>query len=171
MTPVRVEIFNATSDLAISRRGKNKNGETAMLPSAQGPIDPNLWIMKLTPENGSAPAVIFSYACHPVLAYGFNFSAISADFPGIARNVLREKLGENVHAQFVQGLAGDVRPRIVADVKNNRFRAPTPSDLQKAGTDLANDVLSALQSEGEFVAGYRWRRRPAISATGQTACT
>lgn len=152
MTPVQVEIFNGNSDLAMNRRGKNKKGETAMLPNAQGPIDPNLWIMKLTPENGNAPAVVFSYACHPVLAYGFNFSAISADFPGVARNVLREKLGKNVHAQFVQGLAGDVRPRIVADLKNNRFRAPTPADLQKAGTDLAKDILTALKSQGETLA-------------------
>jgi hypothetical protein len=152
MAPVKVEIFNGTSQIAINRRGKNKKGDTAMLPSAKNPYDEKLWVMKLTPENGSAPAVIFSYACHPVLVYGFNFSAISADFPGVARNVLREKLGQKVHAQFVQGLAGDVRPRIVADLKNNRFRASTPADLKKAGTDLANDILSTLKSSGETLA-------------------
>ena len=151
MTPVKVEIFDGTSQVAINRRGKNKKGETAMLPNANAPFDEKLWVMKLTPENGSSPAVIFSYACHPVLAYGFNFSAISADFPGVARNVLREKLGEKVHAQFVQGLAGDVRPRVVADLKKNGFRAPTPADLQKAGTDLANDVLAALKNKGEIL--------------------
>jgi neutral ceramidase len=151
IAPVKMEVFNGTSEIAINRRGKNKKGETAMLPNASGPFEEKLWVMKLTPENGKSPAVIFSCACHPVLAYGFNFSALSADFPGVARNVLREKLGEKVHAQFVQGLAGDARPRIVADLKNNRFRAPTPDDLKKTGTDLANAVLSALKNNGEIL--------------------
>lgn len=149
VAPVKVEVFNGTSQIAINRRGKNKKGETAMLPNASGPFDPKLWVMKLTPEDGKNPAVIFSYACHPVITYGFNFSAISADFPGVARKVIREKLGEKVHAQYVQGLAGNVRPRAVADLKNNRFRSATPGDLKKAGNDLGNDVLSALESQGE----------------------
>jgi hypothetical protein len=151
VSSVKVEVFSGTSEVAINRRGKNKKGDTAMLPNVNGPFDKKLWVMKLTPENGRSPAIIFSYACHPVIAYGFNFSAISADFPGVARNALREKLGEKIHAQFVQGLAGDVRPRIVADLKNNRFRTPTPDDLQKAGTDLADDVLSALKNKGEIL--------------------
>jgi hypothetical protein len=151
MTPVKVEVFNGTSEIAINGRGKNKIGETSLLPNANGLFDEKLWVMKLTPDNEKPPAVIFSYACHPVITYGFNYSAISADFPGVARNVLREKLGPKTHAQFVQGLAGNVRPRIVADLKNNRFRKPTPDDLQKAGTDLANDVLSALESKGEVL--------------------
>jgi hypothetical protein len=151
MTPVQVKIFEGVSEIAINRRGKNKKGETAMLPNANGPFDEKLWVMKLSPENGKSPAVVFSYACHPVIAYGFNYSAISADFPGVARNILRKELGAKVHAQFVQGLAGNVRPRIVADLENNRFRKPTPDDLQKAGTGLANDVLSALKSNGEVL--------------------
>lgn len=151
MTPVRVEIFDGNSEVAINRRGKNKQGKRGIIPDLNGPFDEKLWVMKLSPENRKPPAVIFSYACHPVIAYGFNYSAISADFPGVARNILREKLGEEIHAQFVQGLAGDVRPRVVADLKNNRFRAATPDDLQKAGTDLANDVLTALKSKGEIL--------------------
>ena len=62
---------------------------------------------------------------------GFSLAVKSADFPGVAREVLREKLGRKVHTQFVQGLAGDVRPRAVADLANNRFRAATPDDLKK----------------------------------------
>jgi hypothetical protein len=151
LTPVKVEVFNGVSEIAINRRGKNRFGKRGIIPDANGPFDKNLWVMKLTPQNGTAPAILFSYACHPVLVYGFNYSAVSADFPGVARKVLREKFGEKIHAQFVQGFAGDVRPRIVADLKNNRFRASTPDDLQKAGTELANDISSALKNDGKVL--------------------
>ncbi len=150
MTPVKVEVFEGTSDVGINRRGKNKQGVRAIVPDPAGPFDEKVWVMKLSPTNGVDPALVFSYACHPVIVYGYNFSAISADFPGVARNVLREKLGK-VHTQFVQGLAGDVRPRVVADLKNKRFRTSTPDDLQKAGKDLADDVLSALRKNGEIL--------------------
>src|SRR5439155_13473320 len=115
----------------------------------KSPYDERVWVLKLTPKDGSAPAVIFSYAYHPVIAYGFNFSAISADFPGVARNEVRKALGEKAHAQFVQGFAGNVRPRILADLENTRFRTSKPEDLQRAGKDLADAILAAMKSRGE----------------------
>jgi hypothetical protein len=98
--------------------------------------------------DGGAPAVIFSYACHAVIVYGYDLVAISADFPGVTRNVVREKLGGKAHVQFIQGLAGDVRPRVVADIEHNRFRPSTPADLEQGGEELAGDVLSALNGKG-----------------------
>jgi neutral ceramidase len=148
LTPVTVETFEGASKIGINRRGRNKQGKVGILPNPDGPINEKLWVMKLTPANGRAPAVLFSCACHPVLVYGYAGSAISADFPGVTRNTLRGKLGRDVHAQFIQGTAGDMRPRIVADVQNNRFRAPTPADLQQTGHDLATDVLATLNGPG-----------------------
>jgi hypothetical protein len=149
LKPVDAEVFTGKSEVGINRRNRNQQGVMTMLPNANAPFDEKVWILKLTPGDGSAPAVIFSYACHPVIAYGFNFSAISADFPGVARNELREALGDKTHAQFVQGFAGNVRPRIVADLEHNRFRASKPEDLERAGKDLAHAVLAATKSPGE----------------------
>src|SRR5437870_4556525 len=64
LAPVNVEVFEGKSEVGINRRGKNKQGQTTMLPSPKAPFDEKVWIMKVTPVNGSAPAVIFSYACH-----------------------------------------------------------------------------------------------------------
>ncbi len=147
LTPVKVETFDGKSRIGISRRGKNKKGETAMLPSATEPFDDNLWVLKLTPESGAAPAIIFSYACHPVIVYGNAGASLSADFPGAARRALRQQLGDKVHTQFVQGLAGDVRPRGLAEVEKNRFRISKPGDEIQVGTELANDVLSTLKNK------------------------
>jgi len=149
LQPVDVEVFEGKSDVGINRRGRNKAGKMTMLPNAASPYDEKVWVLKLIPKNGGAPAVIFSYACHAVLAYGYAYSAISADFPGVARETLKNELGEKAHTQFVQGFAGNIRPRIVADLENNRFRTPRPADVQKAGKDLADAVLAAMKKPGE----------------------
>ncbi|MGZ4963912.1 MAG: hypothetical protein ACXWC8_15250 [Limisphaerales bacterium] len=146
MHPVKAEVFEGKSEIAINRRGKNKDGTPAMRPNADGPIAEKLWILKLTPLDGTAPAVIFSYACHPVIVYTYAGAAISADFPGQAREALRKELGEKTHLQFVQGLAGDVRPRALADLQKNGFRTAKPDDAPNVGKQLAKDVLASLQS-------------------------
>jgi len=49
----------------------------------------------------------------------------------------------------VQGFAGNIRPRVVADVEHNRFRASKPEDLERAGKDLADAILTPMKSSGE----------------------
>src|SRR5205814_7400876 len=121
----------------------------SMIPNPDAPFEEKVWVLKLTPASGEAPAVIFSYACHPVIAYGYAYSAISADYPGVARNGLRAALGPKAHAQFVQGFAGDIRPRVLADLEKKRFRASKPEDLQTAGKNVSEAVLAALKAKGE----------------------
>jgi neutral ceramidase len=149
MQPVRVEVFQGSTEIGINRRGKNQQGRRAMIPDANGPFDDKVWVMRLTPENGGPPAVVFSCACHAVVTYGFDYRAISADFPGAARRLLREALGPKSHAQFVQGFAGDIRPRALADLDRGRFRASKPADLERAGRELTTAVLAALKTPGE----------------------
>ena len=152
LQPIKAEVFQGISQVGINRRSKNKQGVMGMLPNPDAPFEDKVWILKLTPTNAQPPAVIFSYACHPVIVYGYAYSAISADFPGATRKVLRERLGSGIHAQFVQGFAGDIRPRVVADLEQGRFRASKPADLQQVGNDLADAILAALKSPGEPLA-------------------
>jgi neutral ceramidase len=146
LQPVEVEVFQGTSQVGINRRGKNKQGRRGMLPDPAGPIDEHVWTMILTPQKGGPPAVVFSCACHPVIVYGYAFAAISADYPGAARKLLRESLGPKAHVQFVQGFAGNIRPRVLAAVDQGRFRASKPPDLEQAARDLASAVLAALKA-------------------------
>jgi neutral ceramidase len=150
MQPVKIEVFPGTSDIGINRRGKNKLGKRGILPDPKGPYDEKVWVMKLTPETGPV-AVIFSYACHPVIVYGYANAAISADYPGVARNAIREALGPKTHAQFVQGFAGNVRPRATADLEKGVFGRSSPAVLEKTGKDLAEAVLAAMKMRGKML--------------------
>ncbi len=149
MKPADVEVFTGTSNVGINRRGKTEDGKPGLLPNATGSYDQNVWVMKVTPKDGSAPAVIFSYACHAVIVYGFAPASVSGDFPAAARNRLKSTLGTNSHVQFVQGFAGNIRPRALADLEHNRFRASRPDDAAKVGGELAAAVIAAMKSPGK----------------------
>lgn len=149
MRPVRVEVFQGDTEIGINRRGQDQAGRRSMIPDAKGPFDDKVWVMRLTPGDAGPPAVVFSTACHAVIVYGYAYTAISADFPGVTRKLLREALGPASHAQFVQGFAGDIRPRTLADLEGGRFRKSKPADLEQAGRALSDIVLRALKSPGE----------------------
>lgn len=147
LQPVTVASYRGTSHVAINRRGRNKDGKVAMLPNPDGLIHDEVWALRLSPVKGGRSALLFAYACHPVIVYTHAPAAISADFPGVARQVLRERL-DAAHVQFLQGAAGNVRPRVLADLEKNRFRPAQPDDATRAGTQLAGDVLNSLQQPG-----------------------
>ncbi len=145
LKPVSVESCRSTSRFGVNRRGKAPNGKMAgMRPDADGPINETVWGLKLVPVDGSPAAFVFSYSCHPVIVYTYANSAISPDFPGRTRRLLREKLGA-AHVQFVQGTAGNIRPRVLADFDNGRFRPGTPEILERAADQLADDCLAAAR--------------------------
>jgi hypothetical protein len=153
LRPVEAQVFQGTTRIGINRRGKNEQGRTGILPDPKGPFDEKVWTLRLTPKDGGPPAVVFSCACHPVIVYGYAFAALSADFPGATRKLLRESLGPKAHAQFVQGFAGNIRPRILADLDKGRFRASKPGDVDRAARELADAVLAALKTPGERLSG------------------
>ena len=148
MRPVAVRVHRGTSDIGINRRRRNADGRMGMGPNPEGYINRDLWVMHLAAEDGRC--VLFNYGCHPVMVYSFAWDGISADFPGVCRKRLVETLGPNTHAQFIQGLAGNIRPRRLADA--DAFRKATPQDVAATGAQLADDVLAAMSAGGEELA-------------------
>lgn len=144
---VTVGVHRGHSSIGVNRRNRNEQGEMEMRPNADGTCNPDLWVLNLV--SASERAIVYSYGCHPVLVYGYAWNSLSADFVGISRRHLAGSFKEETHCQFIQGLAGNVRPRIVADYEANAFRKATPDEVQQTGTELANDVLSALEEPGD----------------------
>ncbi len=148
LAAAKVSVHRGLSDIGINRRRRDSAGQMDMGPDPEGFYNRDLWVLDV--EVGDARSIIFSYGCHPVLVYGYAYDSISADWPGVCRNRLQEALGGDVQAQFIQGLAGNVRPRQVADLDQGIFRKPTTAqDHMAAGAQLADDVLSALGTGGE----------------------
>ncbi|MBN1641245.1 MAG: hypothetical protein JXA09_08415 [Anaerolineae bacterium] len=149
MRPAVLSLHRGASHVGINRRNRNAQGVTVMAPNPAGVYNPDLWVYDITAREGGGRCVLFNYGCHPVIVYGYAWDGISADYPGECRRRLRAALGADTHCQFIQGLAGDVRPRVLADLDAHRFRKATPADLETAGAELAGDVLDALRSPGE----------------------
>lgn len=144
---VAVRVHLGNSQIGINRRNLGPDGGMDMRPNANGLCNPDLWVLDLQGEPGRA--VVYCYGCHPVLVYGYAWNALSADWVGVSRRRLAEELGAGTHCQFIQGMAGNIRPRIVSDFDANGFRKPTPEDVAHTGSELAADILSALEGPGE----------------------
>ena len=149
MQAVTISVHKGESRIGINRRNRDADGEMSMRPNANGLCNPDLWVLNLIGESGRA--VVYSYGCHPVLVYGFAWNALSADWVGVSRRQLATRLGEGSHCQFIQGMAGNVRPRIVSDFETNSFRPGRSEDVEETGLEIAADVLDALESGGEGI--------------------
>ncbi len=147
MLPVEVAIYQGVSDVAINRR-RPVGDNVKMAPNPDGHYNRDLWVLDLRGRSSGDRCVLFSYACHPVLVYRYARTSISPDYPGKCRKHLRAQLGESVHCQFMQSVAGNVRPRQVADLETGTFRNATPEDVETVGKQLANDIVTVLAGHG-----------------------
>ena len=66
---------------------------------------------------------------------------ISAEYPGVARRLLEEDI-DGAPTLFLQGTAGDVKPRQVAVADG--FRSGTFDDIEIVGAELAADVKRTM---------------------------
>ncbi len=111
-----------------------------------GSIDPSIGLLRLDREDGSPLAVLYNFACHPIMNPPSKGN--SADYPGYASKVIEESLGGGAMAFFVQGCCGDINPVRYKEVTR-------PADAEPLGTMLGASVLSALRkieakSEGKL---------------------
>ncbi|MDP6982187.1 MAG: hypothetical protein QGG05_03770 [Candidatus Latescibacteria bacterium] len=148
---VSVRVCHGSSAIGINRRRPDAEGVMGMGPNPEGLCNPDLWILDVQAHSGDGRCVLFSHGCHPVMVYGFSWQGISADWPGVCRGHLAQHLDGDVHAQFIQGLAGNVRPRQLADLAAGTFRVSEPDDYRETGRQIAEDAMATLDDEGEVL--------------------
>ncbi len=148
MVPVSIGVGTGYEDRIMeNRRLKLKDGNEWTIRHANplppdeevigvGPIDPEIGILRLNRENGKTLAVVYNFACHPY--QGIPSRRITADFPGIASQVIEDNLSEGTVALFLQGCSGDITTVLYKDVNN-------PRDAVSLGNMLGISTLQALK--------------------------
>ncbi len=114
--------------------GRNRHVNASGVPASPAVIDRTLDVLQVMDTNGKNLAIAFFHGCHAVF---LKSQAISADFPGIARNALEAVVGGT--ALFFQGYAGTVNPK--------------GEDMLATGNQLAQDVNNLLAGPKKKLAG------------------
>jgi hypothetical protein len=148
MIPVKVGVGAGYEDrLTINRTFRLKNGQhwtmrtnTPTPPEEEvedvGPIDPTIGILRIDRTDGQPLAVIYNFACHPLLKTPQG--GVTADFPGFASKIIEENLGNGAMALFLQGAGGDI-----SEVNNKDYNCPRNSE--DFGTTLGLSTLKAIR--------------------------
>ncbi|RYU90923.1 hypothetical protein EWM62_09835 [Mucilaginibacter terrigena] len=120
-------------------RGSTNIGHNRSSADGETPYDGTLDVLKFENNRHQVSNLLFLTGCHPVFKNdGAEGVTVSANYPGVSRNMLEEKTGSKT-ALFVQGCAGDINPR--------------DDSHQKTGTDLGNDVLKVLNGDMPQIKG------------------
>jgi len=102
-----------------------------------GPIDPQVGLLRLDREDGRPLAVVYNFACHPIM--NPPSKGTSADFPAYASAMLENALGNDAMAFFVQGCGGDINPVRYKEVQS-------AADAEPLGNLLGASVLEGLRN-------------------------
>ncbi|MDF2713918.1 MAG: hypothetical protein K0R28_843 [Paenibacillus sp.] len=146
--PVTIERGSASSYIGVQRR---KYGEGRILggPNTEGPMDPEVSVVRFRSGSGGTKAVVVHYACHPVTT---SENYVSSEFSGKAMETLEQSLGGDAVYLFLQGACGDI----------NIFTSSAPADLTDDyeiidyfGGQLADTVTDVLNSKMERIRPVR----------------
>lgn len=100
----------------------------------EGPDDPQHLALFAVDMNDKLIAVLHHNTSHPTIFYGAGI--YSADFPGEARRILREELG-NMPVLFINGAEGD----IAIDNQLNKRSESKEKKLERVGRLVADETL------------------------------
>lgn len=144
-----------TAALGLNRRAPGP--PYAMVPNPAGYDDRTVNALTFRRPGDAKPlAILFSAACHPTTLGARRL--LSADWPGAARRAI-EAAVPGCTSLFVQGCAGNIRPRTVDFAAPDRFRPGTPDDVARIGAVCAHEVLRlALDADLELSGPLRARR-------------
>jgi hypothetical protein len=112
LVPAKIGVGRGTADFAHNRRKRLGDGRIAMQwrnaqrePTA--PVDKEYAVIRIDRADGTPLAVLFNYACHPVVLGPDNYE-YSADYVGAARALVEKEL--QTTCLFLQGGCGDINP-------------------------------------------------------------
>ncbi|MEF3307175.1 neutral/alkaline non-lysosomal ceramidase N-terminal domain-containing protein [Paenibacillus sp. GYB003] len=145
LEPVTVWRGKGECVVGVNRR-KLVGGRMTMAPNPEGPLDPDVNVVRFRKEDGSTKAVFLHYACHPTTT---NSNYVTSEYPGVAAERLEATIGCGAVVSFLQGCTGNVRPALHRDGK---FYSGTEEDVARLGRTLADEVERVLAGPMEEIA-------------------
>ncbi len=131
--------------LPLSRRKPDGKGGVEWRPYPLGTICDGLPVCLLKDQAGQAIVMLYSVSCHPSTISGWQ---ISADYPGVASNLLDAQLGlPDGGSLFLQGCGGDTKACVIGDGRDESdvcWRSGSPEDVEAAGRIVAEEIKPLL---------------------------
>lgn len=124
----------APAELALAHADATGVGTNRRDPA--GPADPQVPVLAVRRPGGEIIALMTVYAMHPTVLHE-DTTEVSADFPGAAKRILREALGEQCVMLYHNGGSGNQSPRHVVN-------GQTFAEVDRLGAMFADAVQQAL---------------------------
>jgi hypothetical protein len=140
---VKIGVARGNADFAHNRRKRLPDGRVAMWwrnaeREPSGPVDKEVAVIRLERADGTPLAVMFHYACHPVVLGPDNYE-YSADYVGTARATVEEAL--QTTCLFLQGACGDINPYM----DKTPLDAGGVEEMRKMGRSLGELVVATAR--------------------------
>lgn len=142
LKPARVLLGVCEGAVGINRRERKPNGSIQLGRNPQGPIDPNVYVLRIEDCDGNVMGMVVHHAAHPVVL-GPNNLLVSADYPGVAMRVIEMAFGNGAIAMFLQGCCGNI---------NALYHGGTFADCKRVGMALAGTAIRAFSFASEVEA-------------------
>ncbi len=107
LQPARVGVARGESYVAVNRRETAPDGRTVTGTNPDGPIDPEVFVMRIDALDGVPIVAAVGYTMHPT-TLGPSNKKLSADWPGYLKRTV--ELVTGAPTMFAQGATGDIGP-------------------------------------------------------------
>ncbi|MBN2852369.1 MAG: neutral/alkaline non-lysosomal ceramidase N-terminal domain-containing protein [Clostridia bacterium] len=125
----------------INRRCVTEKG-IALAPNYEGITDDELSVLVIKDSSSHVKAVLYNYSCHPVTLSGTLH--LSGEFPGRI-NQLIEANYYGCNCLFLQGAAGNMRPKITA--YGDHFNACTFDQVDEMSKAISDSIFKLISSQ------------------------
>ncbi|MBM3211877.1 hypothetical protein FJZ33_06650, partial [Candidatus Poribacteria bacterium] len=134
MVPVRLKIGLGMVDTV--SRNRRVTDLSVKEQIEQGLLDPQVGVLFLERLDKGESFAIVNFACHPVTVQVQPL--VSADYPGVAMDVIERTITGCRNSLFLQGAAGNINP-VRGDTRNF-------DDVYSYGITLAGEVIKVIGS-------------------------
>lgn len=136
LEPAEAGYGEAPVSVGINRRERTTDGATIIGRNPEGVRDDQVRVLSITHPTGEPIALLFSHAAHGTTLGGAN-RAVSSEWMGDACRRLRDRLGGDAVAVFLQGCCGEISP----DHAGTSF-----AEVERLGGIMADAVAAAQAS-------------------------